>query len=102
MSRRFLYIIRSAKPVVVDFYTDWCGPCKDMVPVLNRVKEEMKDSVRIIKVNVDRNPFIATKYNVRAVPTIVIFKNGEPVWSGTGVTGAGKWLNILQNVTDPE
>jgi thioredoxin 1 len=102
MKDRFISIISSEKPVLVDFYTDWCGPCKDMQPVLKEVREKVQDTVRIVKVDVDKNPFIATKYNVRTVPTITIFKGGEPVWSVAGVTGAEELIEVLQSVTDPK
>jgi thioredoxin 1 len=100
MRDRFKNLISSAKPVVVDFYTSWCGPCKDMVPVLQMVKDKMKNNVRIVKVDVDKNPFIATRYNVRTVPTITIFKDGEPVWSVAGVTGAEELIEVLENVAE--
>jgi len=102
MRDRFIHLISSAKPVVVDFYTNWCGPCKDMVPVLQMVKDKMKDNVRIVKVDVDKNPFIATRYNVRTVPAITIFKDGEPVWSFSGVTGPEELIEVLQSVAEPK
>jgi len=98
MRDRFVNLIRSSKPVVVDFYAEWCGPCKVMIPVLNSVKDKLRDKVRIIKVNVDKNPFIAKEFNVRSVPTILIFKDGILHWSGTGVIDAEELTGILKEV----
>jgi len=80
MNGRFVNIINSNKPVLVDFFADWCQPCKQMSPILKEVKSELKENVRIIKVNVDKNPAIATRYQIRSIPTVIVFKNGEPIW----------------------
>jgi thioredoxin 1 len=95
MNRRFLNIINSNKPVLVDFFADWCQPCKQMSPILKEVKSELKESVRIIKVNVDKNPGIATRYQIRSIPTIIVFKNGEPQWTGVGLPQANEIKTIL-------
>lgn len=96
MNGKFLNIINSEKPVLVDFYTDWCGPCKQMPPILKDVKSEMKESIRIIKVNVDKNPFIATQFQIRSVPTVMIFKNGKPCWTGVGLQTASELKSVLR------
>lgn len=96
MIGKFNSIINSKKPVLVDFYADWCGPCKQMPPILKQVKDELKEQVRIIKVDVDKNPNIATKYQIRSIPTIMLFKNGEMKWSGMGVRPAMELKNIVQ------
>ncbi len=85
---------------MVDFYADWCGPCKQVPPILKQVKDEFKESVRIIKVNVDKNPFIATQYQIRSIPTLIIFKEGMPRWTGVGVRHASELKEIIQNITD--
>lgn len=100
MIGKFNNIINSSKPVLVDFYADWCGPCKQMPPILKQVKEELKEHVRIIKVNVDKNPQIATKYQIRSIPTLMIFKNGEMKWSGMGVISASEITKIVQEQID--
>lgn len=100
MNERFLNIINSNKPVLVDFFADWCQPCKQMSPILKEVKSELKESVRIIKVNVDKNPAIATRYQIRSIPTIIVFKNGEPQWTGVGLCQANEIKTILlQHIT---
>lgn len=88
MIAKFKNVINSSRPVLVDFYADWCGPCKQMPAILKEVKEELREQVRIIKVDVDKNPIIATKYQIRSIPTLMIFKNGEPKWTGMGVLTA--------------
>ena len=83
-NKRFQTIINSEKPVLVDFYTEWCVPCKSMAPILKRVKEKYKEDIKIIKVNVDSYPFIATEYQIKSVPTFIIFKKGSVEWRATG------------------
>lgn len=96
MNERFLNIINSDKPVLVDFFADWCEPCKQMAPILKDVKSELKENIRILKVNVDKNPVIATKYQIRSIPTVIIFKNGEPQWKGVGVKPANELTSVLR------
>jgi len=85
---------------LVDFYADWCGPCKQVPPILKQLKDELREGVRIIKVNVDKNPFIASKYQIRSIPTIIIFKNGMPLWTGVGVRHATELKEIIQHISD--
>jgi len=85
MSRRFYHIVKSAKPVLVDFYADWCVPCRMMPPILKQVKNQYKEKVRIIKVNVDHYPDIAMSYKIQNIPALVLFQEGKIQWSGTGV-----------------
>ncbi|MDX9882488.1 MAG: thioredoxin [Prolixibacteraceae bacterium] len=85
MHERFRNIINSDKPVLVDFYADWCQPCKLMPPILKKVKDRFKDNIRIIKVNVDRHPAIASNFQIQSIPALLIFRNGEVRWQASGV-----------------
>lgn len=96
MNPRFLQIINSSKPVLVDFYADWCIPCKQIPPVLKKVKEEL-GQVKIVKVDVDKNPFIASRYKVNNIPTLMIFKDGKPLWTGEGVYSADELKTIIRH-----
>lgn len=80
----FKEIIASEKPVLIDFYADWCGPCKAFAPVLVQLKEEMGDSVQIMKIDVDKNQELSVKLSVRNIPTVMIYQNGEQKWRSTG------------------
>lgn len=82
----FNSIIKSDIPVLVDFYADWCAPCRMMPPILSEVKKEFGNKVRIIKINVDKNPSVAGKYGIRSIPTLYMFQRGEIKWKTTGVT----------------
>lgn len=81
----FEELINNGKPTIVDFYADWCAPCKIQGPIINELEEEMKDLVNIIKVNVDHNSEIAEKFSVVSIPTIVILNEGKKVWKEVGI-----------------
>ncbi|HKK81784.1 MAG TPA: thioredoxin [Prolixibacteraceae bacterium] len=95
----FNEIINSGKPVLVDFYADWCAPCKMMAPILKQVADDMDDAVRIIKVNVDKNGEAAMKYGVRNIPTLILFQNGNIQWKGAGVLQADQIEQIVKTKT---
>ena len=92
----FSEIINAEKPVLVDFFAEWCGPCKMMSPILKEVKDSLGDEVTIIKVDVDKNPQAAAAYQVQGVPTLIVFKKGEAVWRQSGVVPKAGLVNILQ------
>jgi thioredoxin 1 len=81
----FQQIINGDKPVLVDFYADWCGPCKAMSPAIAAIGKEVQGRARVLKLDIDRSPGMSSLYQVQAVPTFIIFKNGEPVWRHSGM-----------------
>ena len=97
MKSSFNTIINSEKLVLVDFFADWCGPCKALAPILKQVKEELGDTVRIVKIDVDKNQLLAVKYQVKGVPTMILFKNGTPIWRESGVLQKNDIINIIRS-----
>lgn len=93
----FNEIINQDVPVLVDFKADWCGPCKMMTPILKEVKQQLKNDVKIVKIDVDHNQQLAAKYQVRGVPTLILFKNGKQVWRQSGVLQASDIISIIKN-----
>jgi len=96
MKSSFKNIISSEIPVLIDFYADWCGPCKVLAPILKEVKAELGDAVKIVKIDVDKNSNLAAKYQVRGVPTMILFKDGKPLWRQSGVLQKGDILKVLE------
>lgn len=94
---KFSEIINQEKPVLVDFFAEWCGPCKMMSPILKEVKETLQDKVAILKIDVDKNQAIAAKYQVRGVPTLIIYKEGKQVWRQSGVVQKNDLIRILNS-----
>ena len=96
-SRSFSEIIKGDRPVLVDFYTDWCGPCKMMVPILKDLKKRMGDDILILKVDAEKNPDAAIRYQVRGVPTLILFQNGKVLWQQAGVVQAEKLETVINS-----
>ena len=95
----FNEIIQSDKPVLVDFFAEWCGPCKMMAPILKDVKQELGESVTIIKVDVDKSPQAASEYQVQGVPTLILFKNGKTLWRQSGVVSKSGLTGVIKKFT---
>ena len=93
----FKDIINQKVPVLVDFKADWCGPCKMMIPILKEVKQQLKDEIKIIKIDVDRNQSVAATYQVRGVPTLILFKEGKQVWRQSGVVPVNQLVPLLKS-----
>lgn len=96
----FEKLIQSDKPVLVDFFAEWCGPCKMMAPVLKEVKATIGDAATIIKVDVDKSPLAAEQYQVQGVPTFILFKNGKPLWRNSGVIPKARLIEVIKNFSD--
>lgn len=92
---KFNELINSDKPVLVDFYADWCGPCKMLAPELVTLKEQVGDTMSIVKINVDKNQQLAGHFQVRGVPTMILFKNGEILWRQSGYMNANQLNSTL-------
>lgn len=97
MKSSFKNIINSETPVLVDFFADWCGPCKMLAPILTEVKEELGEAIKIVKIDVDKNQPLAAKYQVRGVPTMLLFKNGKQVWRQSGVLQKNDIINVIKS-----
>jgi thioredoxin 1 len=100
MNSSFSNIINSDKPVLVDFFATWCGPCQALAPVLKEVKDSLGDRVSIIKIDVDKNQMIASNYQVRGVPTMILFQNGKQLWRQSGVLSKEQLVNIILDKTN--
>lgn len=92
----FRDILQSETPVLVDFYAEWCGPCKMMPPVLKQVQEKHQGHLRILKMDVDKNPVVAQSFQIQGVPTLILFKKGAIVWRQSGAMNAMQLENALQ------
>ncbi|MFY1635362.1 thioredoxin [Solwaraspora sp. WMMB335] len=90
-------VLMSDKPVLVDFWAEWCQPCRKVAPLLEEIATEMGDKVSIVKLNIDENPEIARKYRVMSVPTLTVFKGGEPVQSVAGARPKGDLVKLIES-----
>ncbi len=96
MKSNFKDIIHSETPVLVDFFAEWCGPCKMLAPILKQVKDELGEGVKIVKIDVDKNQPLASQFQVRGVPTLILFKNGVQLWRQSGVLQKSELVSIIK------
>ena len=94
--RSFNEIINDETPVLVDFYADWCAPCKMMTPILQELKSEMGDKLNIIKIDTERNPDVAIKYQVRGIPNLILFRKGQLLWQQAGVVQMPQLKQVIE------
>ncbi len=95
-NKSFQEYIKEDKPVLVDFYADWCGPCKVMHPILKELKEKINNDASILKINIDKNARMASKYQIQSVPTLLLFKNGNIVCRQSGVVPTNQLMQLIK------
>lgn len=99
MNERFPDVIQGNVPVLVDFYAGWCSPCRMMSPVLDQLKKSMGNSVRILKIDVEKNPALAAQYGIQSVPSLLVFRQGSLKWKGKGIIQADALAEIIRKAS---
>lgn len=100
MNSSFNTIVNSEKPVLIDFFATWCGPCQALSPILKQVKESLGERISILKIDVDKNQALAANYQVRGVPTMMLFQNGKSLWRQSGVLSKEDIISIILEKTN--
>ncbi|MGB0295140.1 MAG: thioredoxin [Flavobacteriaceae bacterium] len=93
----FTELIKQSDLVLVDFYADWCGPCKTMSPILTEVKKHFSDKLKVLKINVDNNQSLSARLQVRGVPTLMLYKSNQQVWRQSGVVDANQLISLVNS-----
>jgi thioredoxin 1 len=96
MANKFSEIINSGTPTLVDFFAEWCGPCKMMKPILSELKTKLGDGITILKIDVDKSPKAAAAYQIQSMPTLLLFKNGDIKWRQSGVVQTNELIKIVE------
>jgi len=96
MAGTFEELIASETPILIDFFAEWCGPCKTLSPTLQQLAQEAGDDLKIVKIDVDRNPKLATKYKISGVPTLMLFKKSELKWRQSGVLSLPQLKSVVE------
>ena len=96
----FTELINQTNPVLIGFYAEWCGPCKMMSPILEELKSELGEQITIVKIDVDKNLSVATKFQVRGVPTLMLFQSGKMLWRQSGVVRKEDLIGIIKSRTE--
>jgi len=96
MKSSFNDIVNSEKKVLVDFFGTWCGPCQTLMPILKEVKDDLGEEIKIVKIDIDKNPALATKYQVKSVPTMIFFNEGKSKWRQSGVLPKNEILRVIE------
>ena len=99
MLGNFNSVINSDTPVLIDFYAEWCQPCKVQSPILHELARELNEKLRVVKVDVDKNPEISNRFQVRSIPTLMLFKNGTLIWRNSGVASKQQLIDVVKTVT---
>lgn len=99
MTTKFSEIVNNSIPTLVDFYAEWCGPCKTMKPILEDLKKKVGNTAKVIKIDVDKNPSLASKFKIQGVPTLILFKNGVVKWRQSGVISAAQLHEVISKNT---